>query len=178
MQSPSVGIMSDLRTTNEDDHASETATERAAQLAETAADNEQADAQDKVVTDGGLEVDQTSDQAAAAEGSADGFSAEPPTVEQGGGAVHVAEPTAAKGERVVERLRIRWGCNNSKKIRREVPAQWVIDGPSLAEGGPVTVNVRGGKNWAGTVTEIFYQQNPLDLALPIKRSRHQSPVST
>ena len=109
MQSPS-GIMSDVRTTSEDDHASETATERAAQLAETAADNEQADAQGQVATDGGLEVDQTSDQAAAAEGSADGFSAEPPTVEQGGGAVHVAEPTAA---RVVERLRIR------QKIRRE-----------------------------------------------------------
>ena len=110
MQSPS-GVMSDVRTTGEDDHASETATERAAQLAETAADNEQVDAQGQVATDGGLEVDQTSDQTAAAEGSADGFSAEPPTVEQGGGAVLVAEPTAA---RVVERLRIRWGCNNSK----------------------------------------------------------------
>jgi hypothetical protein len=93
--------------TSEDDHASETATERAAQLAETAADNEQVDAQGQVATDGGLEVDHT----AEAEGSADGFSAEPPTVEQGGGAVHVAEPIAA---RVVERLRIRWGCNNSK----------------------------------------------------------------
>ena len=114
--------------TSEDDHASETATERAAQLAETAADNEQADAQGQEAMDGGLQVDQT----AAAEGSADGFSAEPPTVEQGGGAVHVAEPTAA---RVVERLRIRWGCNNSKKYDgkvEDVPAQWVIDG-SLAD---------------------------------------------
>ena len=111
--------------TSEDDHASETATERAAQLAETAADNEQVDAQGQVATDGGLEVDQT----AAAEGSTDGFSR---TVEQGGGAVHVAEPTAA---RVVERLRIRWGCNNSKKYDgkvEDVPAQWVIDG-SLAD---------------------------------------------
>ena len=102
---------------------------------------------------------------------------ESPTVEQGGRAVHVAEPTAA---RVVERLRIRWGCNNFKKYDgkvEDVPAQWVIDG-SLAEGGQVTVNIGGGKTWAGTVTEILYQQNPLDWALPIKRSRHQLPVST
>ncbi|CAI7993807.1 hypothetical protein GBAR_LOCUS1327, partial [Geodia barretti] len=39
----------------------------------------------------------------------------------------------------------------------DVPAQWVIDG-SLAEGGPVTVNMGGEKTWAGTVTEMLYQQ--------------------
>ncbi|CAI8031833.1 hypothetical protein GBAR_LOCUS18041 [Geodia barretti] len=39
----------------------------------------------------------------------------------------------------------------------------------------LTVNIGRGKTWAGTVTEILYQQNPLDWALPIKRSRHQSP---
>jgi hypothetical protein len=51
----------------------------------------------------------------------------------------------------------------------------VVD-ESLAVGHIVTVNVWGGRTWAGTEMELFYQQTPLDLALPIKRTSHQSPV--
>ena len=108
------------------------------------------------------------------------------TVEQGGGAVCVqssltttAESGEVTGERAVERVRIRWGSNNSKKYDgkvEDVPAQWVTDG-SVAVGGTVRVNVEEGRTWAGTVIELFYQQNPLDLALPIKRTRHKSPAS-
>ena len=105
------------------------------------------------------------------------------TVYQGGGAAYElssgsVESRQVTSERTVERVRIRWGSNNSKKYDgkvEDVPAQWVVDG-SLTVGRIVTVNVGGEKTWAGTVMELLYRQNPLDLALPIKRTRHQSPV--
>lgn len=101
------------------------------------------------------------------------------TIESGGGAVCVQSATGeVTAERAVARVRIRWGSNNSKKYDgkvEDVPAHWVTDG-SLAVGGIATVNVGGGRSWAGRVIEVFYQENPLDLALPVKRTSHQSPV--
>jgi hypothetical protein len=54
----------------------------------------------------------------------------------------------------------------------DVPAQWVIDG-SLADS-----EHRERKNLGWDSDGDVIPANPLDWALPIKRSRHQSPVST
>ena len=101
---------------------------------------------------------------------------------QGAGAVYElssrTETQQVTSEQTVEHLRIRGGSNNSKKYDRnvkDVRAPWVINW-SLAVGHIVTVNVEGERNWAGTVMELFYWQNLLDLALPIKWTRNQSPV--
>ena len=57
----------------------------------------------------------------------------------------------------------------------DVLAEWVMDG-KLAAGSTVAVNVGGGRTWTGTVTGSFYKKNPFNLALPIKRTRRQSPL--
>ena len=99
---------------------------------------------------------------------------------RGGGAAYElpSGSTQVASERTVERVRIKWGSNNSKKYDgkvEDVPAQWVVDG-SLTVGRTVTVNVGVERTWAGTVMELMYRQNPLDLALPIRRTRQLSPV--
>ena len=98
--------------------------------------------------------------------------------------VHSSQTTTGEGgevtcERAVGRKRIWWGSNNSERYDgkvEDVPVQLVTDG-SLAVGGIATVNVGGGRAWAGRVIELFYQQNFLDLPLPIKRTGNQSLVS-
>lgn len=149
--------MSDSPTT--DDGANEKATDHEAQAAEIATDGERAGLRDQ----GGLTEDAGVSNAS--------FSTEKQqTVEKGGGGVRAN--TTTPGERAVERVRIQWGCNDSKKYDgkvEDVPSPWVTEG-TLTVGGTVTIDVGGEKQWSGTVLEIFYEKNPLDLALPVKRS--------
>ena len=87
---------------------------------------------------------------------------------RGGGALPNKSMQVAS-EQTVEHVRIKWGSNDFKTYDRkveeveDVPAQWVVDG-SLTVGRIVTVNVGGERTWAGTVMELMYRQNPLDLA--------------
>lgn len=85
----------------------------------------------------------------------------------------------AMGSRKVERVRVKWGSNDSKKYDgkvEDVPVEWVMDPEMLVVGNTVAVNVGGGRTWSGVVVKLFHQQNALDLALPVKRKRCPSPV--
>jgi hypothetical protein len=155
-------------------------------MREAETEGERVDGQSKAVDGPGDRIDrQVESRAAECATAIDGRQSH---LEKVSGAVcedDDSSPTIAiaaerREQRAAERVRVRWGSNNSKKYDgkiEDVPAQWVTGG-SVAVGEVVTVSIKGGKSWNGTVIEVFYQKNPLDLALPIKRTRNHSPVSS
>ena len=83
--------------------------------------------------------------------------------------------------RSVEKIRIRWGANRSRKYDgkvEDIPAEWVVGSEKLGIGKTVDVKVGGGCTWTGVIVEFSHHKNLLELALPVKRTRPVSKHST